>query len=225
MKVKRNVVMLSTNKKSNLFINNVNGRLLYDNNSTLHEVLSSGKYQHLYITSDEDIKEGDQFLVSETELQKCLSVSTEGKIFSTELDLNDPLGEDYYYYIKEETKKIIATTDTTLTFNDGVYTRYLPTISEGFIKKFIESYNTNDPITEVMVEYEGKSGIILSYGRGIIPPDIHLKVDENNSIIITSIKDTWTREEVIEFTEKLRYYINEGNHSIFEVNQWIEQNL
>ncbi len=57
MKLKRQVVMLPTNDKANLFINNVNGKLLFDNDSTLHRVLPNGKYQHLYILSDEEIKE------------------------------------------------------------------------------------------------------------------------------------------------------------------------
>lgn len=223
--------MLSTNKKSDLFINNVNGRLLYDNNSTLHTVLPTGKYQHLYIISDEEIREGDWFLVSETELHKCLSISTDGKIFSTELDLNDPFGEDYYYFIKEEAKKIIATTDKSLTISEIIYPEelihVLPTVPDDFVVKFITKYNINNPITEIMVEYEGKSGRILSYGRGIISPDIHLKVDNNNCITIYPIKESWAREEVEKIIHDIcgTMYKENTLYPPQSVQKWIEQNL
>jgi hypothetical protein len=55
----KNVHLLPTDKPSRLFLNKVNNKLLIDNDCTLKEVLPSGLYQNIYITSDEEIKEGD----------------------------------------------------------------------------------------------------------------------------------------------------------------------
>jgi hypothetical protein len=55
----KNIHLLPTNKPSRLFLNKVNNKLLIDNDCTLKEVLPSGLYQNIYITSDEEIKEGD----------------------------------------------------------------------------------------------------------------------------------------------------------------------
>ncbi len=56
---KATVAMLATNQKAHIFMNAVNKKLLLDMESELHRVLPSGKYQHLYFLSDDEIKEGD----------------------------------------------------------------------------------------------------------------------------------------------------------------------
>ena len=55
--IKCNVVMLPTNEKSNLLLNSFNGRLATENNNPLHEKSKQWEYQHIYITSNEEIKE------------------------------------------------------------------------------------------------------------------------------------------------------------------------
>ena len=81
-----------------------------------------------------------------------------------------------------------------------------------------------------MVEYEEYA--IGNYGMSDGEPDtdIGLKVDKNNCITIRFIKETWTREEVINV---LHSYLDsfstkhEAFHKILEdqMNEWIEQNL
>lgn len=94
--------------------------------------------QHLYIISDDEIKEGDWK-------------------YDTKLNIIIQHGS----YV-DGCKKIIATTDTSLGFsskiNHGVSTTTvftsLPQPSQKFIQKFVEEYNKGNVITDVLVEYE-----------------------------------------------------------------------
>lgn len=73
-----------------------------------------------------------------------------------------------------------------------------------------------------------KEDDFLNGGRGCALKDLYyltLKVDKNNYITITKIKDSWTREEVKDFSTKLRWFINENQRTIAEVDKWIEDNL
>jgi len=55
----KNLYVLSTDKISRLFLNEINNKLLIDNDNSLKKILQSGSYQHVYITNDEKVKEGD----------------------------------------------------------------------------------------------------------------------------------------------------------------------
>jgi hypothetical protein len=208
MKLKRNVVMLPTNDKANLFINNINSPLLYDNNSTLHRVLLRGRYHHIYITSDEEIKEGDWCIQNGNYL--CRITCNQDRT-------------------QQGLKKIIATTDN-LTFDDGYNSWFIPSPSDGFIKKFIERYNAGTPITKIMVEYEEWpvleriTGTEASFRTVVKKP---LKVDKNNCITITSIKETWTREEVEKVIHAICGTMYKANtlYAPHTVQEWIDQNL
>ena len=98
--------------------------------------------QHLYIISDDEIKENDYCLNLET--------NTVFKMHKHGLPTSN------------RNKKIIATTDTSLinrkqmTFMDEAteWTYDLPQPSQQFIEKFIEEYNKGNVITNVLVEYE-----------------------------------------------------------------------
>ena len=59
----KNIHILPTDKPSRLFLNKINNKLLLDSDtySDLEKILPSSKYQHIYITSDEEIKEGDWY--------------------------------------------------------------------------------------------------------------------------------------------------------------------
>lgn len=121
------------------------------------------KVHHLYITSDEEIKEDDWYI-----------------------------GDNIIYNLVTKTngmnpQKIISTTNPTLN---------LPQPSKSFIDKYIEEYNEGNPITEVMVEYETKN---ISDDEGFFNVKDILKVNSDNTINIKSIKNSWSREEVIEF--------------------------
>lgn len=155
--------------------------------------------QHLYFLSDDDIKEGDWFL------EKGLSIN----LFPN------------YVTDKNECKKIIATTDKLRVINkdefSGVDNQHLPQPSESFLQKFIYAYNNGDPITEVMVEYNH-----LQSTTGL--NEEWLKVNSSdNTITIRKMKDSWTREEVINLCREAINYGKDYNGNLSE--KWIEYNL
>lgn len=147
------VVMLPTNQKApiekqigssriDLFIGFANDKNDYIPN---HE-RSFKQFQHLYILSDDEIKENDW----------CINRNL-----------------DTIYQIKaivgnlENWIKIIATTDLSLGYNDilsirqrkGLTNHYptfkpLPSIPQSFIKKYVSEYNKGNQITDIFVEYE-----------------------------------------------------------------------
>jgi len=55
----KNIHLLPTDKPSRLFLNKINNKLLLDSDtySDLEKILPSSKYQNIYITSDEEIKD------------------------------------------------------------------------------------------------------------------------------------------------------------------------
>lgn len=166
MELKRQVVMLPTNEKAPIAQwKRGNKYLSLTTNTRNLEISDDEEYRHLHITSDEEIKEGDW----------CYDKipDDEGKLIDSIYKKRKGL-----QYIDTSTeRKIVASTDKS---------HSLPLIPDNFIKEFIEKYNEGNQITEVMVEYEGKSGRILSYGRGIVAPDIHPKIDKDNQINIVS---------------------------------------
>jgi hypothetical protein len=172
------VVMLATENKSTIYLDlEENKTGLYNKpESSLDELIS----QHLYILSDEEIKEGDWCLeglspLAPTELIKVTKEDLERCI------------ENYNY---GSCKKIIATTDQWLELKPH------PNVSQSFIKKFIEEYNKGNVIEDVLVEYEfynTKPNSPAIYGKF----KERLKVDSDNTITIKKVKDTYSREEVL----------------------------
>lgn len=147
--------------------------------------------QHLYIISDDEIKEGDNFYNPHSGHLHIAGNHTDFKA------------------IKENgCKKIIATTDTslyihqkeTVSLPERVF--YLPQPSQQFIKKYIEEYNKGQQITECLVEYELISNEEY-FGNTINPDDDvpyfdeRLKINsKDNTITIKKVKDNYSREEV-----------------------------
>ena len=218
------VVMLPTKEKSDIFIGKTHSVLHYKNNIPDEEFKS---YQHLYIISDDEIKEGDW----------C---------YDKRPDENGDL-VDIVYQVKNiefelrtsTEKKIIATTDSSLWRPSHKYASdviLLPQPSQQFIEKFIEEYNRGNVITDVLVEYEnkfdGKEYVdeLDAYGYDKIKSILKINHKDNN-IIIKIAKDSWSREEVIEFGNKVKEYCKNGWKSdslhrvFFEWDKWIEENL
>jgi len=212
MKQLRQVVMLPTEKASNLWKHKKEDRLGYSNGTTIEDSLVIP--QHLYITSNEEIKEGDW----------CI---TNGG--------NNRIGVDKYqstiqYTIKP--LKIIATTDKSLLINitkkssDGIKYKhlpvYFPAIPESFIKAFVES---NGTIKEVLVEYEERWKDLGDRGDGkhiYETNHLVLKTRPDNTIIISQAK-MYSRDEVINLISQ---------HSIWkisnprgDIDKWIKDNL
>lgn len=111
-------------------------------------------------------------------------------------------------------KKVVATTDTTLN---------LPLIPQSFIEKYVES---NGSIKEVEIE--------MTYVFGRLQPVV---ADYQNNVTILQPKETWTRDEVVDFTRKaliayetsmvspckVAQYIDEKEQ--FDAEFWLQQNL
>ena len=163
--------MLQSEKASNILLSKAGNKLNY------HPKLKNDYNinQEFYIISDDKIEEGDWYV----------SIDAFGNIL--DIIKSTQAGAHLRTQVPFLFKKIIATTDTSLN---------LPQPSEGFIKKFIESYNDPDKatISDVMVEYEEILCPIDNTGFINIPVQ-RVKVDSNNCITITKVKDSFTLEE------------------------------
>jgi hypothetical protein len=166
------VILLHTDKESNLFIGDLSSQLHYNYS------IEKGKSinQHLYILSNEEIKEGDWAY------DKVLNI-----IFQT-----DKYTDLKYVNQTDNVKKIIATTDSSLTkemycVSSGKYQEPLPQIPQQFIEYYISEYNRGNVINKVLVEVD------LSIN------DIHcdnwvIKLNQNNEISILTEKCEYMKE-------------------------------
>ena len=164
MKLKREVVMLPTNEKAPIAKYN---RTLYD--TSKGKDYSDFVYQHLYITSNEELKECDWVTGATGSIIQCMHPEM---------------------VVHRDIKKIIATTDKSLGLSSP---------SPEFVQAYIKAYNAGESITDVMVEYEEYA--VGNYGMSDGEPDIdiRLKVDKNNCITITKVKNDFTRKDMVEF--------------------------
>lgn len=219
-KKKCKIIMLDTQGKSILYKRQHNALGRY-----LKEAESSIPYfnnQHLYILSDESIKEGDWFInTTKNTVNKCNHV-----------DQNIQSGFNHgEYHGKFECKKIIATTDelTAKVINTALgVTQILPQPSQQFIEKYITEYNKGNVIEDVMVEYEN----IVAENPNIEYDYQGVKVNpRDNTITISRVKDSWNREELIKL---MRFARNSGDAEMMdnpdyleenEYNEWIKENL
>ena len=129
----------------------------------------------------------------------------------------------YFFKTENGFREIIASTDPSLN---------LPKPSDLFIKKYCELGS----IDEAMVEYETvqttkKEDYQYQNGNSNLKYETVLKVAPDNTITIKMIKDSWTREEVIELMRKAwnqkdgLYQIQPNRISHMHFSKWIEQNL
>ena len=207
------VVILPTEQYTNLCLGHNLSYVESKNSISIDAIWKSIKLQypykpqHLYIISDDEIKEGDLHITS------------------------DHSGFGFRKY------KIIATTDTSLkVFIDGNgnkssheltksgYIEFLPQPSQQFIEKYIEYYNKNEIITDVLVEYERDEFKVT--GKGLVIQE-WLKINpKDNTITIKKLKNSWNREEVINMLFKVAHYCQGDMQSADLLTyQWIEKNL
>lgn len=218
------VVMLATDKAikgSTLIKFERSGRL--EKSGYSQEELDKGEGiklvyqpQHLYMLSDEKIKEGDYIYTEiplpgkpESSVSRCTNIKT---------------------FNPEGWKKIIATTDESLG---------LPKPSDSFINKHIEEYNKGNQITNVLVEYEnkwnGKEYVDEQDAYGYDKFKLQLKVDSDNTVTIKKLKDSYSREEVLKILSDVMnlgmshrqdqlegHTVRSGNEVLEE---WIKQKL
>jgi len=170
---KHKIIMLPEDKVSHITLETKSNKLW----KSSHGAFANDGYinQHLYIISDEEIKEGDQFLHNIGEK----SIHIYSKIAHKD------------FLCKE---KIIASTNSnlllpTIDFKDwNGKTRNLLTLSKEFISLYIEEYNKGNIIEEVEVEYEDK----LHYENTIYKDSNKqtLKLNSNNEINVKLIKES-----------------------------------
>ena len=211
------------------------GNRLY---SAWDDTEDTGKYtpQHLYITSNEQIKEGDWYYTPiKRSIEQCIKqrlIVKGGENDITQL-------------------KIIATTDKSIAIEHSILSipqrkglvndypvekTIIPSPSPEFVQAYIKAYNAGTLITEVMVEYEDNGeedwyGDDLN-GQPFWNEKWELKIDKNNCITITRVKDSWTREELdVILNDFASAAITAALHGTLPsdakhfTKQWIERNL
>lgn len=215
--LKCKVVMLPTEKASKIILNLKTKSLSYGREISEEFVRYGEELQHLYILSDEEIKEGQWRLNLET---------------------NSFIKVYYYDAIDcklnpKKFKKIIATTDPELKIDiqrDAfVETNCpLPRPSDAFLKAYCEKGG----ISEILVEYEyfendtSECIGMDSEPNGIPFNGFTLKVAPDNTITIKPVKDSWNKEEMSQVVKKALYDLAYSvKHHNGEVDKWIEQNL
>ena len=200
--------MLATNEKVNLgdlFISSCMDNLFRVCNSDCKLPA-----QHLYITSDEKIKEGDW----------CILFDSFNHIFSDHIQQYLP---NKGHVLNDGLHKIIASTDSSLklygepTINGNrTFKGLMPQPSKSFIEKYIEEYNEGHIINEVMVEYDTYE----VWGGPTVTEDL-LKVNsKDNTITTKKVKDSWNAYEM---HLNMQYYMEycEANGYITPMD-WIE---
>ena len=158
---------------------------------------------HLYITSYDEIKEGDWYLEPNVDIKptQCKKIS--------ELTKDD--------------KKIIATTNPLLDpcCDDGLpkvcnCNLGLPQPSDKFIQAFIDAYNKGEKIDKVLVEY-------VIHPNSFVP--LRIPKLKDNNIIIKRAKDIWSRDEVCNLLNEYRVYTWKNGSTAHDLSKWIEENL
>lgn len=194
------VHLLPTDNVSNIWLRK--SQLMYSKGcSPMDESIP----QHIYITSDEKIEEGDWMF---HKLDKH-PIKFDG----------DNSGRFPYGY-----KKIISSTDKSLN---------LPQPSQEFIEVFIREWNKDNKIEDVLVEYELNipenankfPHFKVEVVRCVWEEDYRLKINpKDNTITIRKVKDSWSREEVISLIKK--YSKEACGQPWFDTDdKWIEENL
>lgn len=173
--------------------------------------------QHLYIISDDKIKEGD-YMHTHKGIERAVY---DGYSFNK---------------VNEWCKKIIATTDRNLIIRGKTNNaELLPQPSQQFTEKYIESYNKGLILSDVLVEYEQipRVSIFSEYEPGIQTSyGYKLKVNpKDNTIIIKPLRESWSREEVEELCKNAwQIGFNVGSNdetspSYLSSDDWVKQNL
>lgn len=237
-----NVVMLPTEKASYLFIidtthfyNPQLPKLSYSTvGGKIHDLPETNhlyKPQHLYFTTDEEIKEGDHIY------EKSLSDIKIHKVYKRDNKLVFFRFKNVPVFLEKDSnnaKKIVASTDESLG---------LPRPSNEFLK----AYCKKGGIDQVLIEYEVVNVVILTKnlfdqigshtsmnGYPVDRKELgKLKVAPDNTITIHPVKEkTYTRDEVLKLlTEAKSLGFFNGVNAVVggeidkDFDNWIKNNL
>lgn len=198
------VVMLPTEKASIIHLWN-NG--IKETIETCElEYSNTRNTQHLYIISNDEIKEGDWFINELHQLFQC----------------NGQIKPSIY-----SDGKIVATTDFSLRYNtndlmrgevQGKYPTGIFNIPTSFIQAYIKVYNEGNPITGVCLEMEEYR---FTYETGT-KYSASIKTRLDNTVIVHTAK-LYTRDELIKHITDCVANITIGRYK--SVPLWIEENL
>lgn len=189
--------MLPVKEKSSIYYNKTTKEYWYSDN-VLYKTDDVCIAQHLYILSDEEIKEGDWFLDTYDNVLQCASITSD-----TVRYIQDSW-ECFAY--RNHVRKIIATTDS-LPLNSIIHNGdlFVSSIPKSFSFLYIYEYNKGNVIKEVEVKYEdcgtediGSVGNLehLDTIVGVFLMGHRLRINSDNIINIKRSKDSWTKEEL-----------------------------
>lgn len=211
MKKKCKIIMLPTEKESNLYYSKPRDEYFETINLSDEEMFcmdwtNDHKPQHLYLISDDEIKEGDWYIDDTDTVRQSITSDKD------------------YWRRRPDYKKIIASTDSELSpIEDYGYAKakiLFPQIPESFIKGFVKA---NGKIDEVVVEYQVRKQFEdeedATYG-----PIHELKLTDNNEVIISMVEEKmYSREEVEEIVYNATKEVpNEDQETVLK---WIKENL
>ncbi len=181
------VVMFLTNEKATgIGMYKDTNRLVYNQKG---KDIPRGEMQHLYILSDEEIKEGDWYITLTNDICKCGNKTN----FT-------PKG-----------KKIITSTDESLGLS-----KPSDSFIQKYVKKYNEGKPITDVLVEYE-GFECKNGHYMAYQTSCVYPYCDepnypvIKVSSDNTITIKKVKDNWSRDEVINIIKLL-----EGVNIVYE---------
>ena len=169
--------------------------------------------QHLYITSDEEIKEGDWFIHPDSSCfdKECKEVSIGGYEILQVIKVD----ENFIYHSAMmaihknlNIKKIILTTDQDL-ITDGVQA-----IDDEFLEWFVK--NPSCESVEIQCRYNFYAGQDLTHYKTIIP--------RNPKPLATNYMKTYTEEEVTELIHDVVLETAKGVRDWFEKETVITDN-
>lgn len=236
MEKKTQIILLETKDSTHRGIwKDVNNKLFFHNGITSAQ--RPNIPMHIYVCSEEEIKEGDWFAVLD---RKTLQVNSSSTFANTIHRCTEVVngnyafdggfvGKDHHLFI---CLKVIATKDSSLgdlqqimPGSTGLAKKSLPSIPETFIEQHITRYNEGNPIKEVMVEYETIHADLAPNGWETL-----LKLNGNEIIISIPEEKLYTRAEV----EELMTDLMDGDYihtikcraDIFTyVKDWLNKNL
>jgi hypothetical protein len=216
------IVMLKSgknNSKIGLNLNAVTGKLLY----YFEQGARHDETQHLYILSNEEIKEDDYVYHKTFGLGKIIIENNEECFQSIPKHSNDGSIITPWKRNIPDIKKVIAITDKSLIDESKLMRECYPysihQIHQQFIEYFINEYNKGNMITKVLVEV-GELWVGGSdYRRGGYP-EWQIKLNQNNEISILTEQKTleeaalqyltnkygkMTPDEIIKFLEGAKW--------------------
>ena len=235
-----NVVMVSTENKTRLY--SYKGDLAFSND---YEKVEDEDFtnQHLYITSDDEIKEGDWCFYESKNLEDILDndmvfqAGKESRCIQYNKETINCSFNTWLY--KEECKKIIATTDK-LKIGEDIqedltpegqvwdtrsYPIYLPQPSQSFIKEYCELGG----IDKVLVEYKkGRCTHNSCYTPECKNLCYIIKTDSHNTITIKEVKEKmYSESKVIDLLHLAMATASAYGMKMSQANadSWIKENL